>query len=67
MKGSMSEFELNLLRQRAQEAIQQKAQRGEFAYGLPAGLRWTEQGTIEIEPDRRIQEVDFPRFGRQCN
>ena len=37
LKGTMSEFELNLLRQRCQEAIRQKAQRGELQFTLPVG------------------------------
>lgn len=41
LKGSMSEFELTLLRQRAQEAMVQKAKRGELRMGLPVGLEWT--------------------------
>src|SRR5689334_7375871 len=32
LKGTMSEFELNLLRQRSLEAIRQKARRGELRY-----------------------------------
>ena len=33
----MSEFELNLLRQRSLEAIRQKASRGELQFLLPVG------------------------------
>ena len=35
LKGTMSEFELNLLRQRSLEAIRQKARRGELQFRLP--------------------------------
>ena len=35
LKGTMSEFELNLLRQRSLEAIRQKARRGELRILLP--------------------------------
>ena len=35
LKGTMSEFELNLLRQRSREAILQKAHRGELQFLLP--------------------------------
>jgi DNA invertase Pin-like site-specific DNA recombinase len=34
LKGTMSEFELNLLRQRSLEAIRQKARRGELQFRL---------------------------------
>jgi DNA invertase Pin-like site-specific DNA recombinase len=56
MKGEMAAFELSLLRQRSLEAIRQKARRGELQFRLPVGLRWTETGKIEKDPDRRIQE-----------
>lgn len=44
LKGTMSEFELNLLRQRSFEAIRQKARRGELRFALPVGYLWTAQG-----------------------
>ncbi len=56
LKGTMSEFELNLLRQRSLEAIRQKARRGELQFRLPIGFRWTVNGKVEIDPDRRVQE-----------
>ena len=57
MKGTMSEFELSLLRQRSMEALRQKAMRGELKYRLPVGLCWTRHNKIELEPDRRVQEA----------
>ena len=57
LKGTMSEFELNLLRQRSLEAIRQKARRGELQFRLPIGFRWTHNGKVEIDPDRRVQEA----------
>jgi DNA invertase Pin-like site-specific DNA recombinase len=57
MKGTMSEFELNLLRQRSAEAIRQKALRGELQFNLPVGYVWTEAGRIEKEPDLRVQNA----------
>jgi len=57
LKGTMSEFELNLLRQRCQEAIRQKAQRGELQFMLPTGYRWAPNGKVEKDPDRRVQEA----------
>jgi DNA invertase Pin-like site-specific DNA recombinase len=55
LKGTMSEFELNLLRERSVQAILQKAQRGALRYCLPIGLCWTRSGKIELDPDRRVQ------------
>jgi DNA invertase Pin-like site-specific DNA recombinase len=69
LKGTMSEFELNLLRQRSLEAIHQKARRGELQFRLPIGYRWSTFGKIEVEPDRRVkQAIDmvfakFTEFG----
>jgi DNA invertase Pin-like site-specific DNA recombinase len=57
LKGTMSEFELNLLRQRCQEAIRQKARRGELQFALPIGYRWAPNGKLEKDPDRRIQQA----------
>jgi hypothetical protein len=57
LKGTMSEFELNLLRQRSREAIRQKARRGELQFRLPVGFRWAQNGKVEIDPDRRVQEA----------
>lgn len=57
LKGTMSEFELNLLRQRCQEAIRQKARRGELQFALPVGYRWAPNGKVEMDPDRRIQQA----------
>jgi DNA invertase Pin-like site-specific DNA recombinase len=53
----LSEFELNLLRQRSLEAIRQKARRGELQFRLPVGYRWTPSGKIEVDPDRRVQQA----------
>jgi DNA invertase Pin-like site-specific DNA recombinase len=57
LKGTMSEFELNLLRQRSVEAIRQKARRGELRYCLPAGYVWTNDGRIDKDPDQRVQQA----------
>ena len=57
LKGTMSEFELNLLRQRSFEAIRQKARRGELRFLLPVGLCWTGTGKIEKDPDRRVRDA----------
>jgi DNA invertase Pin-like site-specific DNA recombinase len=57
LKGTMSEFELNLLRQRSFEAIRQKARRGELRFCLPAGFIWTSHGRIAKDPDHRVQQA----------
>ncbi len=57
VKGSISEYELSLFRQRSQAAIVAKAQRGALTFTLPAGLSWTPDGQIELNPDRRVQQA----------
>src|SRR5262249_14871184 len=57
LKGTMSEFELSLLRQRSEEAIRQKAARGELQFLLPVGFGWTSSGKIEKDPDERVQQA----------
>lgn len=57
LKGTMSEFELNLLRQRSVEAIRQKARRGELRFCVPVGYAWTREGKIEKDPDQRVQQA----------
>lgn len=57
LKGTMSEFELGLLRQRAREAFEQKAQRGHAMWELPVGFVRTEEHRIEKTPDREVQQA----------
>jgi DNA invertase Pin-like site-specific DNA recombinase len=57
LKGTMSEFEATLIRQRSIEAIHQKAARGELWIPLPIGLCWTSKGKIEKHPDQRVQQA----------
>jgi len=57
LKGTMSEFELGLLRQRAREAFEHKAQRGHTMWELPVGFVRTEDHRIEKIPDLEVQQV----------
>jgi DNA invertase Pin-like site-specific DNA recombinase len=57
LKGQMSEFELNLFRQRSSEAIQEKARRGELRLPVPVGFCWTSEGKIVKDPDQRVQQA----------
>jgi DNA invertase Pin-like site-specific DNA recombinase len=54
LKGTMSEYELNLLRQRGLAARDSKAKRGELRFALPPGYCWNELGKIEMDPDERV-------------
>ena len=56
LKGSLNEYELNLLRQRSLSARYEKARRSELIVSVPAGF--VKAGDrIEKDPDRRIQEA----------
>jgi DNA invertase Pin-like site-specific DNA recombinase len=57
LRGTMSEFELNLFRQRSTEAIRQKAHRGELRIPLPTGFSWSSSGKIEKDPDERVRQA----------
>lgn len=54
LKGTMSEYELSLLRQRGLAARDAKARRGELHVGLPPGYCWDETGRVELDPEERI-------------
>lgn len=54
LKGTMSEYELSLMRQRGIAARDSKAKRGEYRFMLPPGFCWSESGKIEIDPDERV-------------
>jgi DNA invertase Pin-like site-specific DNA recombinase len=57
MKGTMSELELSLFRQRSQEALKQKARRGALFLGVAAGYVKTGRERIEKDPDQRVQDA----------
>lgn len=57
LKGTMSEYELSLLRQRGQAARDSKAQRGQLRFTLPPGYCWSEGGQIEMDPDERVADT----------
>ena len=57
LKGTMSEYELSLLRQRGIAARDSKALRGELRFILPPGYCWNEIGQIEMDPDERVSGV----------
>jgi DNA invertase Pin-like site-specific DNA recombinase len=67
MKGSISEFELGVLRARMLDAARAKARRGELRISVPIGYIWHREIGLGFDPDLRIQEVVrsiFARFGK---
>jgi hypothetical protein len=66
LKGSLNEYELDLLRQRSVEARRAKARRGELLVAAPIGFLKTDAPHFEKDPDRRVQEaiaLVFQKFG----
>jgi excisionase family DNA binding protein len=57
MKGSISEFELGVLRARMLDAARAKARRGELRISVPIGYLWHREIGLGFDPDLRIQEV----------
>jgi len=55
LKGTMSEFELSLFRQRAREAFVQKVRRGCVLWEVPVGFVRTSEDRVEKSPDRQVQ------------
>jgi excisionase family DNA binding protein len=65
MKGSISEFELGVIRARMLDAARAKARRGELRISVPIGYIWHREIGLSFDPDRRIQEavrLIFARF-----
>jgi DNA invertase Pin-like site-specific DNA recombinase len=57
LKGSLNEYELDLLRQRSVEARREKARRGELIVAAPIGYLKSEDGRLQKDPDRRVQQA----------
>jgi DNA invertase Pin-like site-specific DNA recombinase len=65
LKGSLNEYELDLLRERSLAARQVKARRGELVVGAPVGF--VKAGDrLEKDPDRRVQEAITLVFGKMA-
>ena len=56
LKGSLNEYELDLLRQRSLSARHEKARRGELVVAAPVGFV-NAGDRLEKDPDRRVQEA----------
>jgi len=56
LKGSLNEYELDLLRQRSLSARYEKARRGELVVSAPVGFVKADD-RYEKDPDRRVQEA----------
>ena len=57
LKGTMSEAELHILKQRLHLGCLSKARRGALRFPLPVGYVWGADGMIQFDPDAQVQEV----------
>ena len=64
MKGSISEFELGVLRARMLDVARSKASRGELRIAVPFGYIWHREVGLGLDPDLRLQEVIRLIFAR---
>ena len=65
MKGSISEFELGVLRARMLDAARAKARRGELRISVPIGYVWHREVGLGFDPDLRhpgSDPADLRRF-----
>jgi DNA invertase Pin-like site-specific DNA recombinase len=65
MKGSISEFELGVIRARMHDAKHGKALRGDLRISVPIGYIWHREIGLGLDPNLRVQEavrVVFARF-----
>jgi DNA invertase Pin-like site-specific DNA recombinase len=66
LKGTMSEFELTLIRKRLVDAAIAKARRGELRISVPVGYVWSRDDGLMMDPDRRIQEGVALLWRQEC-
>ncbi len=57
LKGTMSEAEIHILKQRMYQGRLSKAQRGELQFALPVGYVWSPTEEIQFDPDEQVQQV----------
>ena len=57
LKGTMSEAELHILKQRMYQGRLSKAGRGELQFALPIGYIWSPSGEIQFDPDEQVRQV----------
>jgi DNA invertase Pin-like site-specific DNA recombinase len=57
MKGTFSELELSILRQRSQEALRLKAARGDLHTSVAVGYVRSSNDRLELDPNRRVRDA----------
>jgi len=65
LKGTISEAELHMIRQRLVGGARNKAKRGELRRGLPVGFVWGEEdGDVLLDPDEAVHGAIATIFDR---
>jgi DNA invertase Pin-like site-specific DNA recombinase len=67
LKGTMSEAELHILRQRMRQGALQKARRGALVSKVPIGYVRSATGEVELDPDEQVRSfvrLVFDQFER---
>ncbi len=70
LKGTMSEAELHILKQRMHQGAMQKARRGELVALVPVGYVRRPSGEVSLDPDEQVQAMlraVFEQFERQSS
>jgi len=62
LKGTISEFELTIMRRRLREGALAKAARGELRIPVPTGFVWPQDTGLEMDPDKRVQDAIYSVF-----
>ena len=57
LKGTMSEAELHILKQRMEQGRLSKARRGDLAVPVPSGYVRRPSGDVALDPDEQVQRV----------
>ena len=57
LKGTMSEAEVHILKQRMYQGSLNKARRGALQFAVPVGYVWDAEGAIQLDPDEQVQAV----------
>lgn len=66
LKGTMSEAELHVIKQRMHQGKLSKARRGELGFAVPTGYVRSPSGEVIFDPDEEVQQVVgliFKKFG----
>lgn len=64
LKGTMSEAELHVMKQRMYQGKLSKARRGDLGFDVPTGYVRSSSGEVTFDPDEEVQQVVRLIFGK---